>query len=287
MPTKAGRRPRFNVDPRLRLVAPVLASAVGAAACGGHSQAEPQPSRSPQAVSSSSQHKQKVVHAALGRDVSWPQCGEALPPRGAFNIVGINGDLANELNPCFAQELRWAGAKTAGSPGKTTSFYANVADTGSRVDGKKVTDWPSHGRTPYGVCAGKDTKACSYEQGVQFAKADAASLPKGLLHPLIWLDIEPEHSWLRQTANNRATVEAMTKVFRKEGDRVGIYSSPSAYAEIMGQAPEGSNLAGLPDWILGATTEGTAEANCDQTGFTGKIVLAQIAGSNFDRDLVC
>ncbi len=36
-----------------------------------------------------------VVHAALGHgyDVSWPQCGRALPIDGDFRIVGVNGGM--------------------------------------------------------------------------------------------------------------------------------------------------------------------------------------------------
>ena len=52
-----------------------------------------------------------------GIDVSWPQCGKALPKQPAFAIVGVNHGLANNTNPCLASQLAWA--KTAKSPAAT------------------------------------------------------------------------------------------------------------------------------------------------------------------------
>ena len=38
---------------------------------------------------------------SAGNDVSYPQCGSTLPGAPAFGIVGVNGGLANDLNPCL------------------------------------------------------------------------------------------------------------------------------------------------------------------------------------------
>lgn len=39
--------------------------------------------------------------AVTGNDISYPQCGAAFPSSPAFGIVGVNGGLANDLNPCL------------------------------------------------------------------------------------------------------------------------------------------------------------------------------------------
>ena len=68
-----------------------------------------------------------------GYDISYPQCGTSFPSSTAFGIVGVNGGLASDLNPCLGpassytqSELYWAVAHE----GKL--YMATVLDLFSR-----------------------------------------------------------------------------------------------------------------------------------------------------------
>ena len=58
-----------------------------------------------------------------GNDISYPQCGTAFPSGQAFGIVGVNGGLANRLNPWLGEynggpatsELYWAWGSSGSS----------------------------------------------------------------------------------------------------------------------------------------------------------------------------
>ena len=124
-----------------------------------------------------------------GADISYPQCGKAFPASPAFGIVGVNGGLANDLNPCFGPsssypgyaktELYWAVASATGVTSQPkASLYLNTADPGNIYNGKPVTDWPTGGSTPYGSCAttsvttssgtytvGQNSNACAWQYG--------------------------------------------------------------------------------------------------------------------------
>jgi hypothetical protein len=139
-----------------------------------------------------------------GNDVSYPQCGAALPSATAFAIVGVNGGLANDLNPCLGpsssypsygqSELYWA---TEHSTGATTqprvSLYVNTADPGNEYNGVAIADWPTDnsggGTDPYGTCAtvtittnsgtataGANSTACAWQYGYNMATQDASWL---------------------------------------------------------------------------------------------------------------
>jgi hypothetical protein len=94
--------------------------------------------------------------SANGNDVSYPQCGKTFPSRPAFGIVGVNGGLANDLNPCLGpssayrsykqSELYWAVSAATGSTAQPkASLYLNTADPGNLYNGKPVADWPKSG----------------------------------------------------------------------------------------------------------------------------------------------
>ena len=41
-----------------------------------------------------------------GYDVSYPQCSGSYPTNLLFGVVGVNGGLAHDANPCLGGELR-------------------------------------------------------------------------------------------------------------------------------------------------------------------------------------
>ncbi len=170
-----------------------------------------------------------------GVDVSYPQCGSALPSGEAFAIVGVNDGLANDLNPCFGpsadypaysqSELYWAVASSTGATAQPkASLYVNTADPGNSYAGAPVADWPTSGSTPYGQCTtttlsttsgsytvGSNSPACAWEYGLDKASQDASWLASagadinGQAPPLTvstlpgsypwWLDVETANTW--------------------------------------------------------------------------------------------
>src|SRR5260370_17718776 len=57
-----------------------------------------------------------AASAPTGNDVSYPQCGQALPSGQAFGIVAVNEGVANTTNSCLAAEIAWAQATSAATP---------------------------------------------------------------------------------------------------------------------------------------------------------------------------
>lgn len=142
-----------------------------------------------------------VGSTTTGFDVSYPQCGSTLPTPAAFGIVGVNGGLANDSNPCFGpsstypsysqSELYWALTTSVGGTSQPkASLYVNTADPGNMVSGKPIADWPtSGGNSTYGTCTtttvtsrghtytvGADSDACAWQYGYDKAQQDAAWL---------------------------------------------------------------------------------------------------------------
>jgi hypothetical protein len=178
-----------------------------------------------------------------GNDISFPQCNMAFPARPAFGIVGVNGGLANDLNPCLGPsssqksylraELYWAvAASTGASSQPKASLYVDTADPGNLYQGRPIGDWPKAGATPYGACTtarvrtrkgtftvGRNSRACAWQYGYQKATQDAswvASAARAIdrQKPPVrvaaaagryhwWLDVELTSSW-RTGSSGRA-----------------------------------------------------------------------------------
>jgi len=228
-----------------------------------------------------------------GNDVSYPQCGQALPSGQAFGIVAVNEGLPNNTNPCLADEISWAQLSSGASRQPRISLYVNTADPGNHG----VTDWPAdnteplfghHVKDPYGACLGGNGPACAWQHGWNMAELDART--RGVQAPggyRWWLDLETANSWQRNTVSNRADLEGMASYFLRIGARVGIYSTPKQWDPLVGTVKPNSPLYRLPDWIPGAKTLAQAKKNCRLAPLTagGKVTLTQWktkpAGSDF------
>ena len=80
----------------------------------------------------------------VGYDVSYPQCGTALPRDRAFAVVGVNGGLSTRANPCLAAQLAWAwGSSGAVREQPRAQVYLNTANPGELRT--QVTTWPDDG----------------------------------------------------------------------------------------------------------------------------------------------
>ncbi|HVC14295.1 MAG TPA: cell wall-binding repeat-containing protein [Acidimicrobiales bacterium] len=172
--------------------------------------------------------------AAVGYDISFPQCGSSYPSGQAFGVVGVNDGRPDTVNPCLGattssgysqSELYWAVRTSTGSTTMPkASVYVNTADPGNGSTGTLVADWPASGSTPFGTCttvvvttktgprtAGQNSPACAWEYGDQQAARDASTLQAAaqavdaqsppLSVPTTasgypwWLDVELANSW--------------------------------------------------------------------------------------------
>lgn len=167
-----------------------------------------------------------------GYDISYIQCGSSFPSSTAFGIVGVNGGLANDLNPCLGpassysqSELYWAVATSSGATTQPkASLYVNTADPGNVYNGSPIADWPTVGSTPYGSCTttavtttsgtymmGENSQACAWQYGYNKASQDSLWLTSAATsidaagapvhvptspgsYPW-WLDVETANTW--------------------------------------------------------------------------------------------
>jgi hypothetical protein len=232
-----------------------------------------------------------------GYDVSYPQCSGSYPSNPLFGIVGVNGGLANNANPCISSELRWArdapGQKRPTQP--RLSLYIDTGNPGAH----HVADWPSGGKAPvYGACNGLLTNACSYIYGEQRSAHSyrlAASVdPAGAKTVPWWLDVELQASWAGTYQLNIAALRGFIAGLRNAGvtGPLGIYSTGAQWKDITGltaQTTPATFSGALPDWVAGTRATLTqAQHSCTSGGFTGLTpTLAQYRIGSLDADLRC
>ena len=49
-----------------------------------------------------------ITALQVGHDVSYPQCGSALPTRTTFSVFGGDGVRPYDVNPCLAEQIVWS-----------------------------------------------------------------------------------------------------------------------------------------------------------------------------------
>ena len=232
-----------------------------------------------------------------GYDVSYPQCSGSYPSNPLFGIVGVNGGLANNANPCLSEELHWArnapGQKRPDQP--PVSLYIDTGNPG----GHHVADWPSGGTAPgYGSCNGLLTNGCSYLYGVQRAGHSyhlaAAVDPVAARTSPWWLDVELAASWAGTYELNVAALRGFIAGLHSAGATgpIGIYSTVAQWHDITGLTAQTTQTAfnsRLSDWVAGTKATFTqARRNCTNGGFTGVApALAQYRIGALDADLRC
>ncbi len=213
--------------------------------------------------------------ASRGYDISWPQCGSALPSSPAFGIIGVNRGIVFSANPCLAGEIQWAG-------GSKAQLYANTGNPGPALS----SHWPKGQPSPR-FCdpTNADTADCAFDYGYNaaadsYADAVAAFNSLGLtISPAAttwWLDVETSNSWRSDTSLNVSALQGeawyLTSVAHVA--RLGIYSTGYQWDVITG--------------IAGVGHLKNAQSHCAGAAFTGGgVALAQYAFSGFDADLPC
>ena len=236
-----------------------------------------------------------------GYDISYPECGHGYPKHAAFGIVGVNGGLANDANPCLTKEIAWAERLPGlASPKQApSSLYINTADPGPQAG---VHDWPTSGSDSYGACHGGWSRACAYLYGELRADYSydlvADNDPKVASGVRWWLDIESSNSWATSSTSgykglNVAAIKGFISGLLSSGAPrpVGVYSGAGEWQAITGlsaQATPSALGSTTPSWITGTGTLNQARAQCSSAGFTGgHPKLAQYSANSFDADLRC
>ncbi len=230
----------------------------------------------------------------VGIDISWPQCGSRPPAGQAFAIIGVNGGLANDSNPCFLRQLSWAQRSTGATIQPKVALYVNTANPGLQASWWPASNTTRQGTSiynPYGSCRNAEGAACAFVYGYSMAQDDATlrNVPDPLAYRW-WLDVETMNSWSRfDFTANRASLEGMVAYFAGIGADVGLYSTSYQWSLIVGVVPTGSPLNGLPSWLAGARNEADARVRCSSDPLTsgGTVSLVQYVKGDLDYNVSC
>ena len=239
---------------------------------------------------------------AVGHDVSYPQCGQALPTTGTFGVVGVNGGKVSTANPCLAAQYAWATGRRDGA-----SLYANTGNPGAI----STFYWPASGSRDPALCTDRTSNAdagCAYDYGYRGGQDSLRiarnALGSGVTAKTWWLDVELANSWNGTHAANAASLQgALDGLVTGGVGTVGIYSTAYQWGQITGGYTAANAatyrsgwaksftpkrpLEQAPLWVAGLSTVEAASRNC-ATSFTGATTaLAQYTDGALDGDLVC
>jgi hypothetical protein len=238
----------------------------------------------------------------FGHDVSYPQCGSALPTGSAFGIVGINNGRPFSTNPCLSRQYQWA----AGLPSEA-GVYVNTSNPAPN----SAYYWPRSGSKDPALCKDSGSRTdpgCAYDYGWH-AAADALAtgkeLGKAVLGHTWWLDVETTNRWNGNGRTNTALLQGMYDYLRSHGVRkVGLYSTGFQWREITGGYTTSSAreyqtawkthftprypLHAAPLWVATAGSSSTARNACSTSFTGGPTRMVQFLGKDgFDTNLIC
>ena len=230
---------------------------------------------------------------ATGYDISWPECGGAMPPSSQISIVGVDDGHPFSQNPCLQQEAAWA--STAAQRAQYMVVDSPVGWTSAHV-----LQYAYHG--PAGDCGDTDYACQSFNWGYNAAYADVQYADsQGATSRQWWLDVELPTStsidpsgaqcytanfWICDPKLNSIVVIAAAAALEAQGKQVGVYSTKSQWKAITGGLP-----LGLPIWIAGY--DNPAPTYCDPANAStywfafGRPELVQSLPAAFDPDTDC
>ena len=221
-----------------------------------------------------------------GFDISWPQCNYAALPRPPFRIaiVGVNDGHPYSANPCFAQEVAWAGP--------ALTVYVNA--------GPLAVGDPEALNGPAGSCASTDLLCQAYNWGWNAAQYSVGTAQgAGVTSSMWWLDIEMGNFWCgadpptcsrAQFTQNDQDIQGMIDGLRARGISPGIYGTDLQFGLIAGSL----YLPRVPLWVAGARNAADAPSHCSSAYWFagGQAWLAQFPatlpdGNPIDSDYAC
>jgi hypothetical protein len=223
---------------------------------------------------------------STGYDVSYPQCGAALPSDGGFGIVGVTNGLPWSANPCLKSEYSWSTGRPYAS-----GVYMNTANPGPisshwTLPGPAVcTDYSSY--TDPGCAYNYGWNAANQAYGTATSATASASTSVWW-----WLDVETGNSWNGDGRSNAADIQGSIDYLRGQGVAgIGIYSTSYQWSSITGGyvVPAPSTGPLVADWVAGAGSLSQASSWCGP-GFSfsgGPVQLVQYPAGSFDGNYVC
>lgn len=251
------------------------------------------PARAAAPASLGARSAQDLSSGDTGYDISWPQCGGAMPPASSIAVVGVDDGHPFSDNPCLQQETAWAASA------KTRAQYM-VLDSPIGWSSPHVLEYAYHG--PAGDCAATDYVCQSFNWGWNAADYDLQTAAAGgATSNQWWLDVElPSQSsinpsgpecytanfWICDQKLNSVVVIAATAALTVHGKHVGVYSTQKQWTAITG----GLDL-GLPTWIAGydyAPATYCSADNAAQYWFdAAEPAFVQSLPVTFDPDTAC
>ena len=217
----------------------------------------------------------------VGYDVSYPQCGRALPANAAFGIVGVSDGLAYGRNPCLAIQYAWA----LGAPKAPPAFYMNTGNPGAAA-----TRVPWYSQAGPEQCSTANEAGCAYNYGYHAARyaleyATEQTSFAAARSGSWWLDVETANSWSADYALNNRDIQGSIDFLASAGiSSVGIYSTGYQWGQITGGAQLGPTLA---NWVAGASNAKRAATMCASSFSGGNVRLVQYPSAGFDANFAC
>jgi hypothetical protein len=233
---------------------------------------------------------------AAGVDISFPQCTPTshvdLPANIPFAVIGVNGGVASNGNPCFQSEYNSALLLAGPTEQPHVSLYVNTGNPALAATWWPTDDTTQSGTTvvnPDGSCTHVAGAACAYVYGYSMAQADYRRVSEKLtrIPNLWWLDVETSNSWQTDVVANAASLTGMVDYFQGKGLDVGLYSTPYQWNRIAGATAADSHLAGLRSWLAGGSAMG-APVDCEKNALTpyGWVAMVQYV-AHLDNDYSC
>ena len=231
-----------------------------------------------------------------GIDISFPQCLPHshidLPSNIPFAVIGVNGGVASNSNPCFVSEYNSALLFSGRTEQPHAALYVNTGNPALAGAWWPTSDTTQAGTpvaNPNAPCLGEAGPACAYIYGYSMAQADYRRVRKALpqLPDLWWLDVETSNTWQPDVVANTASLTGMVDYFQSKELEVGVYSTSYQWNRIAGVTPPTSSLAGLRSWLAGGSYAG-APADCERSPLTpsGWVAMVQYV-SVLDHDYSC
>jgi len=222
-------------------------------------------------------------------DVSYPQCGGALPGGGSTGIVGVTAGRPFSANYCLGSEYKWAQGKAqppqlymnTSNPETASAYWNTRAGSGPRVCTSANLSDPGN-------------LDCAYNYGWNAAR-DAvsqavASIGKNAVTHAWWLDVETANSWNGTAAANGQDLQGSIDYLRSVAvPGTGFYSTGYQWGVITGGYHPSAVTPSPANWLAGASNASQARSWCAPTrSFSGGAVrLVQYPSGSFDGDYVC
>ncbi len=217
---------------------------------------------------------------SYGYDVSGYQCGGLPSGAHTIGIVEVSGWSYGSKNPCFTQEVSWAGS------GLNLYMFLSY--------GKSSTPEPGCTSNP----TAPTPAACNFGYGAAVHAYQLASSSIGSTANVPWwLDVESDGQWSATSSSNRSAVAGAYAALHAMGiSSVGFYFSLSGWSGIVGSyGPADAPL--FPAWWGGPTpATKCSDARSVAAGLgdslpPGPVSIVQYAsgpsGTNFDFDYSC